>query len=309
MRLSAIAALLLFLISSLFGQSATTYDFLRNDVSARAAAVGNGFMLLEDDPNLIFSNPAGLTTLTQQRISFGFFKHLLDINSGYASYGTEIPKLGFIGAGIVYINYGEFDRTGPEGQDLGKFGAGEFAVSVGYAGTLRPDLSYGANAKFIYSKIDQAQSSAAALDFGIRYVAVPGRMTVGASLSNLGTQFTPYITTRESLPLDLSLAMAVYPEHLPATILLSVHKLSDNYDSFSQRFKAFSLGIEFAPGPNVFLRAGYNNERRQDFKIVSGSGLAGFSLGGGINTSVYSIDYTYSSMGQVGSVHRISVTF
>ncbi|MBI1802896.1 MAG: type IX secretion system protein PorQ [Ignavibacteriae bacterium] len=295
--------------TSMFAQSTTTYDFLRNDVGARAGALGGGFMMLTDDPNLIFYNPAGLATLTQRRVSFGFFKHLLDINSGYASFGTEIPNFGFVGAGVVYINYGEFKRTGAEGQDLGTFGAGEFALTGGYAGTLQPGLYYGANVKFIYSKIDEVQSSAAALDFGVQYVAITNRMTLGASLLNLGTQLNPYETTRENLPTDLTIGMALYPEHLPAAILLNLHKLTDSYESFSQRMKAFSVGIEFTPGPNVHLRLGYNNERRQELKIVSGSGLAGFSIGGGINTDAYSVDYAFTSLGQVGSVHRISVTF
>jgi len=309
--LSCTSLLLLWLTATplIFAQSTTTYDFLRNDVSARAAAIGGGIMSLTDDPNLIFTNPAGLATLTHRRVSFGFFKHLMDINAGYASFGSEIPQLGFVGAGIVYINYGEFKRTGSEGQDLGTFGAGEFAVTTGYAGTLQPGLAYGVNAKFIYSKIDEVQSSAAALDFGIQYVALPGRMTLAASLTNLGTQLSPYMTTRENLPLDLSIGMALYPEHLPAVLLVNLHKLSENYDSFGQRLKAFSLGIEFTPGPNAHLRIGYNNERRQELKVVTGSGLAGFSIGGGISTDMYNIDYAYTSLGQVGAVHRISVSF
>lgn len=290
-------------------QDNSTYNFLQIDVGARAAALGGAPVVMVDDPNAIFYNPAGLATLTQRRVSFGFFKHLLDVNAGHASFGTEIPNLGFVGAGVVYINYGEFMRTGEEGEDLGTFGAGELAVTAGYAGLLQPGLNYGVNAKFIYSSIAEAHSAAAAVDFGLQYVAIPDRITLGVSLLNLGSQFDPYVNTRENLPLDLRVGVALYPEHLPAALLLSLDRLNENQDSFGQRFRAFSVGVELAPGPNVHLRVGYNNGRRQDFKVLSSSGFAGLSIGGGINTEVYGVDYSYSSLGSIGAVHRISITF
>ncbi len=295
--------------TSVFSQTNTAYDFLRNDVSARAAALAGSFVSMTDDPNTIFYNPAGLATMTQRRFSAGFFKHLMDINSGYASFATQISDLGSIGAGIVYINYGEFKQTGEEGQDLGTFGAGEFALSLGYGGTLREGLDYGANMKFIYSKIADATSSAAAVDLGLQYVAVPNRLTLGASVLNLGTQLSPYVNTREDLPLDVSIGCALYPEHLPAALLFGFHRMTEQYDTFGDRLRNFTLGVEFTPGPNVHLRVGYDNARRQDLKILSSAGLAGISIGGGINTDMYSVDYSFSSLGEIGAIHRISVTF
>lgn len=285
----------------------STFSFLRSDVGARAAALGGSFVTMTDDPNSIFYNPAGLGTLTGTKVSFGFFKHLMDINSGYASYGKNIPNLGFVGLGVVYINYGEFKQTGDEGQDLGTFSAGEFAFAAGYGGELNPGLNYGANAKFIYSSIAGYHSSGMALDFGLQYSAVPNRLIVGASLLNLGTQLDPYITTREDLPLDLRVGMSVYPEHLPACIMLSFNKLNESQENFSDHVKAFSVGIEFTASPNVSLRFGYNNENRQDFMIGQSAGFAGLSVGIGITNDMYRIDYALSSYGSIGELHRISL--
>jgi hypothetical protein len=306
-----IGVLLIFLTTQQFmGQGTSTYQFLRNDVGARAAALGGSFVTSADDPNAIFYNPSGLASLSQRRVSVGFFKHLMDINAGYASVGTEIPGLGYVGAGIVYINYGEFDRRGEEGQLLGTFGAGEMAITAGYGGRLMEgQLKYGVNAKFIYSAIADASSSAAALDLGMTYTAVPSRMLIGASLLNLGTQLDPYGNTRESLPLDLKVGISLYPEHLPAAILLDLHKLNEAQDSFGEHFKQFSVGAEFTASPNVQIRFGYNNEQRRELKLGQGAGLAGFSIGGGILTGVYTLDYAFTSYGKIGAVHRISLGF
>jgi hypothetical protein len=291
-----------------FGQ-VTTYEFFRNDVNPRAAALGGSFITSQDDPNAIFYNPAGLTTLTSKRLSVGFFKHLLDINAGYASFGMEVENFGHVGAGIVYVNYGNFKRTGEEGQYLGDFGAGEFALTAGYAGYLQPRLSYGVNAKLIYSSIAEVSSSAAALDFGMEYVAIPDRFIVAASILNFGTQIDPYGTTREKLPLDFKIGFSVMPEHLPAIVMVDWHKLNQKMDNLFDRFKQFSVGVEFTASPNVQLRLGYNNEDRRELKIEDSAGLAGFSIGAGFLSDKYLIDYAFSSLGRIGSLHRISVGF
>ncbi len=285
----------------------TTFDFLRLDVSARAAAMGGSFVTTSDDPNVIFYNPAGLATLEGKRVSFGFFKHLLDINSGYASFGTQIPSFGSIGVGIVYIDYGEFKQIGEEGQDIGTFSAGEFALSSGYADQLESGLRYGVNAKLIFSSIAGYHSSGAAVDLGLQYEAIPERLVLGASLMNLGTQFNPYVTTREKLPLDFKIGATIYPEHLPAAISLAFNKLSDRQEKLLDHLRAFSLGIEFTASPNVLLRFGYNNEQRRDLKIGSSAGLAGFSLGGGFTNGSYILDYAFTSYGAIGEIHRISI--
>jgi len=293
----------------LFGKGNSTFDFLRIDVGARAAALGSSFVTSANDPNLIFYNPAGLTSLNHQQLSVGFFKHLLDVNSGYISYGREISDFGFVGGGIIYINYGEFKRTGEEGQQLGTYGAGEFLIVAGYGNEVIKDLSYGVNAKFIYSSIAEVHSTAAAIDIGAKYVMIPDRFILGASILNLGTQIDPYMNTREKLPLNLTIGSAIYPEHLPAVIFIDLHRLNDYQDNFIKRFKQFSIGVELNASENVILRVGYNNERRQELKLGQSSGFAGFSIGGGFVTEKYNIDYGYNSLGRVGSMHRISVGF
>lgn len=305
----SVILLTLFMMTTtiLFAQGTTVYDFLLNDVGARAAALGGSFVTSTDDPNLIFYNPAGLATLSTTRFSVGFFKHLLDINAGYASFGTEIPHFGFVGAGINYINYGEFQRTDDVGNNLGTFGAGELAVSVGYAAELQPGLTYGLNTKYIYSSIAEVHSSTVAVDLGTQYVVVPDRFLIGASVLNLGTQLNPYVTTREDLPLDITIGASVYPEHLPAAIMVNLHKLNQSQDSFGKHFTPFSVGVEFTASPNVQVRVGYNNEQHQDMEINSSAGLAGFSIGMGIDFGTYKFDYAFTSFGNIGGVHRISV--
>lgn len=290
-----------------FAAEKPTYSFLRNDYGARAAAMGGSFISMTNDPNLIFYNPSGLATIERQQISFGFFKHLLDINSGHLSYAQEVTGLGFVGAGIMYINYGDFTRTDELGKQTGTFSANELAVAVGYASNLSPSVLYGVNVKFIYSGIAEATSSAMAVDIGALRSFPEQQLTLGMSLLNIGSQLNPYFTVRENLPLDLKIGATIQPEHLPLFLNLNFHKLNETPTDFVSRFRSFSIGGEFIVSDEVRLRFGYNNERRRDLKIGTSSGLAGLSFGGGIVTGMYKVDYAFSSLGKIGSLHRISL--
>ncbi len=90
-------------------QENTTYNFLKLDIGARAAALGGSFITGKNDVNTIFYNPAALSTLTESQADIGFFKYLLDINSGNLAYSQKLAGSGYVGAGIRYVNYGSFD--------------------------------------------------------------------------------------------------------------------------------------------------------------------------------------------------------
>jgi hypothetical protein len=289
------------------GGGGGTYSFLRNDVSARAAGLNGSFVSMTNDPNMLFYNPAALTTLNGRTASVGFFKHLLDVNGGHLSYAQQLPGVGTVGAGLIFLDYGSFTETDESLNTLGTFGATDLAFIVGVGRALDDMTSVGLNAKVIYSSIAGSRSTALALDAGILYEIPSQNITLGASVLSLGTQLSSYMQTRESLPLDVKIGITKRPEHLPVLLNLDFHKLNESQDNFFQRFSSFSLGAEFLMSESVRLRVGYNNEQRKELKLGTSSGLAGFSLGGGIILGDYVVDYAYNSYGGIGGLHRVSI--
>lgn len=286
----------------------TAFSFLRNDASARAAALAGSVTTASDDPNGIFYNPATLATITGNPGSIGFFKHLLDINAGSASYSTEIEDVGRFGAGLLYTNYGSFSETDAVGNDLGTFGANDLALSLGYAITLEENVSLGGAVKFLYSGIANYTSTAAAADLGILYTIPESRFALGASVRNLGAQLSTYNGVREQLPLDVTIGASVVPKGLPLLLNVGFHRLADDAPTLSERFRYFTVGGEFTLSKVLQLRIGFDNAKRKDFKIGASADLAGFSAGLGIMVNTYRIDYALSSLGKAGNLHRVSVS-
>lgn len=308
MKRIILLSLSVFIVSSGSIFSQTTYDFLRVDNSARAAALGGSFVSNNDDADVIFYNPAGLNSLTNNPISFSFVKHLMDINLASLSYSTEFESVGRFGAAVKYINYGNFEEADESGNRTGEFGAGEFAFILGYSNQIDENFNYGANAKFVYSGIADRSSTALALDLGLQYIFPKSNWFFGFAVLNIGGQLSTYYDTKEDLPLDVVFGVSKKLENLPLRLSLDFHRLNEKRDEFYQKFKAFTVGAEFTLSKALKLRFGYDNERRSEFKIGSTAGIAGFNAGLGITISNYQFDYGYSSLGLVGGLHRIGIS-
>lgn len=293
-------------LGNLYAQN--TFEFLRLDQSPRAAALAGSFVATNDDPNVVFYNPAGINLLEKRPASFSFLKHLLDINSASLTYSQNFEGIGRFAASLQYIHYGTFTQANEFGEKLGSFGAGEVAFSIAYGNELSDNFYYGVSTKFIYSSIADRYSTGIAFDFGLQYVIPQQNWSFGLSVLNVGTQIQKYFNTTENLPLDVRIGFKKKLEHLPLTIFASLNNLSDKENSFSDIFKNFTFGGEFKLSKSLRFRLGYDNQKRRDLKIGSTAGLAGFNIGIGLTVSDYIVDYAFSSMGSIGGLHRIGIT-
>jgi len=289
------------------GGESGTYDFLRFPISARAAALNGSFVSMKNDPNVVFYNPASLTTIQKRILSIGYTKHLLDVNGGSASYSQFVDGIGHVGGGLIVLDYGSFDMTDESMNRTGTFGARDLALLVGVGRPIAEMTSVGANLKFIHSTIASYNSSAIALDLGIFHEIPSEQITIGASVLNLGRQLSPFVNRRESLPIDVKVGITKKPQHLPILLNLNFHKLNEPQDSFLETFSHFTFGVELLMSESLQLRLGYNNEQRKELKLGSSSGLAGFAAGGGLQLQNYSFDYSFNSYGKIGGIHRVSV--
>ncbi len=299
-------SVLLLTASSAFGQS--TYDFLNLDVSAHEAALAGSMIARTDDPTGFYYNPALSVASKDRAVTFGFLKHVLDINAGYLFSTFQLPDKGYFGAGISYINYGSFTETDEMGNELGSFSAGDVALTLNYSNYLAENFSYGFNIKGIYSSIASATSSAAGFDAGLYYNFPKDMFGVGFSILNVGKQLRAYGTEKELLPFDMRIGISKQLEHLPLVLNLAFRGLGDQNLSTSEMLRSFVLGGEFLLSDNFHVLIGYDNLEHQQMKVGISSGIEGLSFGIGLHFYGYGFDYSYSSWGKIGALHRINLT-
>ena len=83
--------LTLFAVTAGAQDSQTGYNFLRIPVSAHAAALGGeNITIIEDDPSLMFSNPALLASVSDKSINLNFMTYMAGATTASASFNRII---------------------------------------------------------------------------------------------------------------------------------------------------------------------------------------------------------------------------
>jgi len=87
------------------GAGTTAASFLKIGVGARAAAMGDAFTALADDPTALYWNPAALIKLKERQLSATYNVWFAEINQGYVGVGFPLSR-GVLGGGINYVSMG-----------------------------------------------------------------------------------------------------------------------------------------------------------------------------------------------------------
>jgi hypothetical protein len=290
------------------GNGITGFEFLSTDFSPRSSAMAGGFLALRGDVNGLFQNPAVMAFSEERQFCFNYNSHLLDISGGQAGFTQRLTGLGQISAAILYLNYGTFKETDEFAVPTGRsFGANDLAMAVSYADALEERFMYGATLKYIHSNIDTYSASAVALDLGLIYEApFMEDLFFGLALLNAGKSLSAFVHTRESLPLTLKFGFSKKLAHLPLVYNVTFNDLNVEEKTLLDRLAKFSVGGEFTLSQILRLRLGYDHEMHTDLD-TPGAKFSGVALGIGIIWHMYRFDYSFSSYGDLGSVHRFGI--
>ena len=284
-----------------FPQQRAGYEFLKNEVGARALALGGAFVAVQGDINSLFYNPAGLVYMENSVGSFTYFNHLIDFKGGTILYGKPMNDKHTIGIGLNFIDYGDFEGRDEFGNDTGTFGANNIVLNVGAGYNYSKNLKFGLNTKIIYSKIAGYSSDAYVIDFGGNYYIRSQEISIGISVQNIGFVRSGYIDRKDKLPLQLRSGLTKKLAHLPLMLCFEFRQFTNNENQIN-------LGGEFTISENFKARIGYNSFGK-DQKLVSGSDqLSGISLGFGLVWKNFIIDFGYASQGSLGSQNRFTIS-
>ena len=322
-------------VSAQFGGS-STYDFLNLTSSARINAMGGNQVGMIDSSELSFSyyNPATLRPNMHNDISLNYIDYVSDIRVGYVAYARHFDNVGTFAAAMQYINYGKFILALENGDPIGTFGGGDYALNLIYSRPITDRIHAGANLKPIYSSYERYNSFGVAADFGLTYVDSSGNFNAGLVLKNIGTQITTYTNasgSREPLPFDIQFGVSQRLEHAPFRFNATLQNLTtwsltdketydyDNRDDndfvigrtddvFKQFMRHLVLGVEFIPTQNFIIGIGYNFQRRKELMVNTNPGAIGLSGGFTIQVSKFRVSYAIASYHLAGTSNTFSVS-
>jgi hypothetical protein len=174
------------------------------------------------------------------------------------------------------------------------------------------NFSLGVTVKGIFETIDGTTVNAFAVDFGSVYEIGLLDWTIAARFNNLGSDLK-YYDIAFGLPLTFSIGTAITPlkmEEGKLMIAVDAVKAQDGPQYFFG-------GAEITVMDMVALRGGYKfnysgtNDGGTTSRAALDNTIEGFSLGAGVKAEVaglkLGVDYAYSKMQILDSVHRFSL--
>ena len=305
------------LISTLFTcmlwaqESQTEDNFLRLPVSAHAAALGgDNITIIEDDPALMFSNPALASSVSDKTIGLSYMNYMSGANYMGASYTKALGEKGTIAGGVQYMNYGKMKEYDQNNTQIGTFNASEIAIEGIFSYELAHNLVGGITAKFINSYIGNYSSMAVGVDLGLNWFEPDYQWSVSLVAKNLGGQIKAYEENYGKMPMDVQVGVSKTFAALPVRISATFVDLT-HYD---YRFiNHLNLGADILLSDNIWVGGGYNFRRADEMTIGtnedSSAHGAGFSVGGGINLERFKLNLAYGKYHAASSSVLVNLAY
>ena len=292
-------------------ESQEVYSFLRLPVSAHAAALGGDNITIDDDdPTVIFHNPALISNVADKSINLNFMTYMEGAKTASASFVKAWGERATWGVSAQYMDYGSIKEMSIDNIELGKFSAKDIALAGSFAYLLSDRWSGGITLRFISSSIASYNSLGIATDLGLNYYDEERGWSLSAVAKNLGGQVKAYQEDFEKIPLDLQVGVSKRLEAAPLRFSATLSRLNRWDTSFMQHV---ALGADVFIGENIYIGAGYNFRRRDEMKISDSEGSsshgAGLSVGAGLMLKRFKFNVAYAKYHVSASSLLINATY
>ena len=276
-------------------ESETVYNFLRLPVSAHAAALGGENITIDDDdPTMVFHNPALVSNVTDRSLNLNYMTYMEGVKVASASFVKALRNRATWAVEAQYVDYGSMKQTTAENEVIGKVSAKDIAVGGTFTYALSNKIAGGVTAKFVSSSLAGFNSIGMAVDLGLNYLNPELGLSVSAVARNLGGQLKAYEDDFEKLPFDLQLGVSKRLGQSPLRFSVTMTRLHDWDDKFVNHLV---FGAEAFLADNIWIGGGLNPRRSDEMKISDGetesSHGAGLSFGGGLQLERFKLQLAY----------------
>jgi hypothetical protein len=277
--------------------SQTGYNFLRLPVSAHAAALGSdNISIIEDDPSLMFHNPALLSSVSDKSLNLNYMNYMEGANAASASFSKIVKEKATIGVMAQFLDYGKMKEVDEHNVQTGEFSAKDIAIAGALSYQLGTNIVGGITARLITSYIGDYNAFAMGVDLGVNYYDPEKEWSVSATVKNLGGELDAFEEEYNKLPLDLQIGASKRLIGSPLRLSATLVDMNHLNKKFIHHLVA---GADVILSPQIYLAVGYNFRRASEMEIVSNdeergsSHGAGLSLGGGIQLDRFKLSVAY----------------
>jgi len=235
------------------GTGGTPGEWFLQYGSARTQGLGGAFVATADDALGAIWNPAGLSLLDQDQLRFDTSQLYGETTVNSFSFAVPGSRWPSVGATMVSLTSGDFERTSVLNDPLGTFREGETAYLFTLAKNFSTRAAVGVNAKLVQQTIESFSGGGFGMDVG-GIVRLTPDLRAGFTLMNLGG---PRVTLRdvaEAWPTEMRGGLALSLLGGKALASLEV----DHSDGLGTRLRG---GTEYQMLSGLTVRLGYDDTR------------------------------------------------
>ena len=308
------------------------FSFINIEHSPRIESLGGSVIaVFDNDVSLSQTTPSLLNTSMHNELAFTFGDYFSDINLLSFSYAREFKEVGVLGISLKAIQYGSFERNDAAGYSQGNFSASDQVLTFGIGKKMNSKLSLGLNINLLNSNYDSYTAFALSSNISLTYLNLEKDFASTLLIKNIGRQLKSYASHLERFPYEAQLGISKGLRYLPFKYYLTYNKINvfdikspykltsqTNIETGELEIKQESvaktalrhivIGGELNPfRKSLFLRAGFNFQRRFDLTTISRPAMVGFSWGIGFRIYKYHFDYSRSSYHLSGVPNNFSI--
>ena len=248
-------------------ESQTAFNFLRLPVSAHVSALGGeNISITDDDPTLVFHNPALIGGVSDKSINLNYMTYMKGTKTASASFVKAAGERTTWAVMGQYMDYGDIIETTIDGIRLGKVSAKDIMVGGTFQYFLSDLWSGGITAKFVSSSLAGYHAAALGVDLGVNYYDEEKGWSLSAVAKNLGGQVKAYNDEHDKIPLDVQLGISKRFGKAPIRISATMSRLNNWEGRFINHF---ALGADVFLGQNIYVAGAKLSE---DGKLLTNGG-------------------------------------
>jgi hypothetical protein len=312
------------LVPNLGGQRSgiSALQFLKIGVGARYTGMGETSVAVATDVSSMFWNPAGLVLAPKNGVMVYHGEWLVDLKHDFIGAMYHLGPEGTVGISVLALRTDPMEIT-TETQPFGtgvKFSYSDVAAGVTYSRKMTEQFSFGITARYVQETLDMLKMNAFLFDLGTYYNTGLGSTRFGVVVANFGSDVKP---TGTASHLDGS-ADSAFQSFSPPTIFkigIAFEPYEDGIQKVTTSIQLnhpndnaehLRIGVEYSYGNWLFGRAGLKRTIGESLLGEDTKSADSFSLGVGVKTAIdmfdAGFDYSYTAYGDLGGVHRISLS-
>ena len=294
-------------------------NWLKIDNGVRAIGMGGSHVASGKGVSGIYYNPSSIAYIESSELFYSKSNYLAGITHNTLSYGTRLSPADYFAVHLFYLDSGDMEVTTESSPDgtLEQFSVTNLSFKMAYGRRLTDRLRVGGAVKYIREDIFTAYMQSFVFDLGSNFDTGIYGIVLGMSVSNFGPEVQFHgegleVVVADTTARDGKLSRITQKFSVPLIFRLGLEKdvlggeegeanrLTVSIDGINPiDYTVYgALGLEFSWRDIAFVRAGtrlYHD-------------TAGFSLGGGLKWSMFTIDYAYVDYGILKNTQQFGIS-